>query len=93
MANQPHTTSAPAANTAAPPAAPPPSPVPGGMASDPAVALATELFSSMKGSADRKEEPDIGSIAQTIRRFVDAEVAKVTAGGSGLHANIKASEK
>lgn len=85
MATQPHpTTPSPAAEPAKPPAAPG---VPGGMASDPAIAVANEIVSTIKGSMEkaRKEVADkegaslTAEIAQTIRIFVNNEVNKAIA--------------
>jgi hypothetical protein len=70
---------------------------PGGMASDPANALANEIVTNIRGSADRLrsriesnpalkaalEQGDddlVASVAQSIRRAIDAEVAKATGG-------------
>jgi hypothetical protein len=100
MASQPHSANVPLAappNAPAGAATPPaPSPYPGGMASDPAVALANEIVTSIKGAFEKArlelvDEGLVGSVAQSIRRFADAEIGKAT-GGSGLVQN-KASEK
>ena len=73
----PHNPLAPPPKTTDPVVEPAPSPYPGGMASDPAAALANEIVTNIKGAYDRlrleQAEPDlVGSVAISIRRFVDA---------------------
>jgi hypothetical protein len=60
MATQPHPanvppTTPPNAPAGAAPAVAPPSPYPGGMASDPAVALANEIVTNIKGAYEKQD--------------------------------------
>jgi hypothetical protein len=98
MAVQPHAAVNPSNTTPPAGSTPPPySAHPGGMASDPANALANEIVTSITGAGERfrsqvESTPALKSlfdqantslvaeVTQTIRRFVDAEVAKATGG-------------
>ena len=83
MATQPHHTQADTEHTAPPP---PPSapPSPGGMASDPSIALANQIVTSIKGAMDkaRQESTDavmgnlVGEVAASIRSFMSNEMSK-----------------
>ena len=83
-------------NTPSPTPSPTPT-YPGGMASDPAVALANDIVSSIRGEQDRfrtiiENSPELkaawdkanvdtaAEVAMTVRRFINAEVAKATGG-------------
>ena len=88
MVTTPHTPS-PAPPAPPPSSSPPSSSVPGGLASDPFAALANQLVTTIKGVAVRSQNPQLleqmysnttAEVAQTIKSFIDQEVAKVTGG-------------